>query len=338
MSSEFLPSPECSESHPQILVENLIALEDGKRETMHGLAIDNPDTKHPEDAIFVESKMDGSFEFSISVVEASLLDRNGESLKYFLHEIRTDPENAHLRPPRDRRRLNYSHDYQIPSLTIVGSFNPSNEAGSEFGDFDIVRSTTNPTRYTIADTAKHSDRDYLELSDFIHAIGNHFSSKSTGKSYTVTSGRVVVDRCMTLFNLGLSSLAADAKLPQLYRVFPYRAEVNQQPIEIRGYSASPDTVHAQDANEIPVPLLSGASGVLRSDYQWINMVMITHFMDTGESILSEEEMEEIAQHMTEKRVETRAASQRERAAKRLASHLQTSRSDTSDQSHGGISA
>jgi hypothetical protein len=266
-----------------------------RRPEVPGLAIDSHRTLIPEDAIFATKHKDGSFSFVASIVESGMLDPNGESIGYVLGDIENGVE-PRIKPPRARRLMTFFHDHDIPALSLVGGFRP--DIG--FFNVDIIRTKLNPRRYSPNSTQLRNDPYYPETASFVHAVQTYEFERvkllRPGKNHI--NGGTMVDTFATIVNLTSAQLAEKAKLPQLVRVFPVALVVGETTIHIHQLEINSGN-HADMFNKT----YGGLTAPIRNTRDWVNSVMLTYFMETGQPLLTDEKAQLLADWLNSKHQE-----------------------------------
>lgn len=266
-------------------VEKIILDTNRYRSETEGLAIDSLGTKRPEDAIHAIQNQDGSFNFATSIVEVGLLDRRGATIRAIVEALRGAEPQPKL--PQHRGSFSFAHNRQMPALTLTGRFRPD----EGLTELDIIRTKVFPKKYLLDSHELHDNPDYHAAACFVHALQKYeFSKVLRNPKRKTMEPSTAVTTFANVLNIGVAQLTREAKLPQLLNTYPAivtlddgsTAQTVQTTPERLGHAAFRDYEY------------TGVSSPLRDIRNWINQVAITHFMETGESIMDYEEASLIA--------------------------------------------
>ncbi len=275
-------------------IENMIDQTNRLRRPQAGMAIDSVNTKRPEDAIYATRNTDGSFNFATSIVEVGLLDRGGESIRALVQALKDDSANPELELPRHRGSFSFALDYAMPALTLHGNFRPD----TGLTNLDITRTKVQPQCYLFNSRLLLSSDEYHDAACFVYAFQKYeFEKKLRNPKRVPMPAATAVTTFANVLNLGVAQLTREARLPQLLHAYPativledgtemLTTEVTAEP---RGHSLFKD----QEYSAVGAPL--------RESRDWINQVSISHFMETGESIINYDEARLIAGWFNQRR-------------------------------------
>jgi hypothetical protein len=265
------------------------------RPKVEGLAIDSLGTHHPEDAIAAYRQKDGSFIFTASIVEAGLLDRRGESVIELVDQLKRGDVPNLDKLPREVKNFSFAYDQDVPALSVIGSF----DRKKGLADVDLVRTKLNPPRFSYEsqrDTENNVDM-YLEARTF----AEQFARRELGQKTVISpiQPETTIAVFANALNLSVARLTEEAKLPQLLQKYPVMTvrdgvstEISQVSAEMSGHG------HFRDKNYTRV------TAPCRDVQNWVNQVSLTHFMDTGDSLLSFSDANLIAEWINERNAQS----------------------------------
>lgn len=275
-------------------VENLILATNRYRVELPGLALDTPGVKRPEDAIHAIQNQDGSFNFATSIVEVGLLDRAGETIRGLISALCEERDRPEL--PQDRGSFSFAHERPMPALTLVGRFRPD----EGLTNLDIIRTKVQPKKFLFDSDCLSEDADYHAAARFVHAFQKYeFAKVLRHPKRRTMKPSTTVTTFANVLNIGVAQLTREAKLPQLLNAYPAIVTLDDGTTE-QTVRVTPDPHGHASFKDYEY---TGVSSPLRDRRNWINQVAITHFMETGDSIMSYDEATIIASWFNQKQKE-----------------------------------
>lgn len=261
---------------------NLVQNTNEYRAVQQGIAIDSPGTHRPEDAVHATPKPDGSFDFAASIVEVGLLDKNGLGIRRLIGQLAAHYRAPEIAMPQDRGIFYFYSNRFMPALTLTGNF----RADRGLTNLDIVRTKLMPKHFEYNSPALREDRDYHNASRFVHAFRKYYHNTThlNPKRSFMRPARTI-ETFSNLVNIATAELTRSAGLPQLLHAYPAVVTLEDG----REITTTQVTAEPHGHELLQVDAYTGVTNPIRDERNWINQVAITHFMETGDSILNHDE-------------------------------------------------
>lgn len=274
--------------------ESLVQKTNINRILQPGIAVDSPGTSRPEDVIYASAETDGSFQFAASIIEVGILDRGGKSVRKLIGQLATKASHPSLDMPPDRGIFFFYEHRQMPALTLVGNF----RADKGLSGLDIIRTKITPGRYSYASKELTQNDNYYDASRFVHAFQKYYRGKANPNPKRVfMKPSKTIETFANLVNTCTASLTRTAGLPQLLHAYPATIVLgNGQEIV-----AAEVTTEQHGHELLSAAEYTGVTNPIRDERSWINQVAISHFMETGESIMDYDEATLIANWLNKRR-------------------------------------
>jgi len=268
------------------------------REFQEGIAIDPPESDHPE-GTFTATRHDNPkdrsepayFNFAVSYADTTVLDPNLASIADLINTIGNTSPREVIDPelPGQRGQFAFSQQRTIPSTTLRGVH--SKQAGG-FVDFSLVQTRSRPDLFAPDDPDLQRNRQYITSAQLAKIIRR--DSSILGRPGRPIHPDTVKTTMGHVMSIGIAQLALEGKMPVL--LFP-----NRKQLVVRQKDGSKKTLDAVHVTPNPTPLLpyephatidivtsSTRPRRLRTR-QWVNAMLISHYLETGESFIGIEE-------------------------------------------------